>query len=144
MIKYAHVEPNKLETILEMLRNIIDCKFEKERSKKNEMSDSAVRQQLQEHYEDYRNQIKEVLLKKNKEELTPLQLAAKRQQFEIFEVVLQHEIYIPKHTNDSLFHHQKYDITEIETLALKDGVKGTDQEDFKTEHHEFVLRIRLR
>jgi hypothetical protein len=86
MIKYAHVQPNKLEAILEMLRYIIDCKFEKEKSKKNKMSDSAVRQ------EDYRNQIKIMLMTKNKEELTPLQLAAKRQQFEIFEVVLQHEV----------------------------------------------------
>lgn len=56
---------------------------------------------------------------KNKENLTPLQLAAKHGVTELFEEILNlKNVYCYISSNDGLFDVKEYDITEIDTVSV--------------------------
>ncbi|XP_053374232.1 uncharacterized protein LOC128546864 [Mercenaria mercenaria] len=85
-----------------------------------------------------REETRLLLMMKNEEKLTPLQLAAKREQNELFEIILQHEVYCLKDSVDCT-HNVKYDITEIETLALEAEDSNDKHEHLQTGRHESIL-----
>ncbi|XP_060580956.1 uncharacterized protein LOC132737635 [Ruditapes philippinarum] len=194
LIKYACFQPDKLDSVLNMLRYIISCKFLPIESGKQKNKIRNVCGFYVENDSKYRKQVGKLLMMKNREKLTPLQLATKRQQFKIFEIILNDEVclffiflntlnninyanvnkyamltrrflfaflfgafkgtviftgietffvYLSQESNDGIFQRNQYDITEIETLALKSDVKGADNEDIKDENHESVLEFVL-
>jgi hypothetical protein len=75
-----------------MLRYIISCKFLQNESGKqtNEIGNECG--YYAENESKYRKQVGKLLMMKNREKLTPLQLATKRQQFKMFEIILNHEV----------------------------------------------------
>lgn len=66
LIKYARAQPDYKKDALSMLEYIRKCKTKKE--------------------------IFKLLKMKNKEKLTPLQVSAKKEQYEFFEVIMKHEV----------------------------------------------------
>ncbi|XP_053374006.1 transient receptor potential cation channel subfamily V member 6-like [Mercenaria mercenaria] len=127
LIKYAYVQPDKLNDVLEMLSYVLQCEFMTEIHEKKEFEMWKIRKQA-----------RKLLMMTNKEKLNPLQLAAKRQQFRIFEFIMQTEVYRSRESGDGLFNGEVYDITEIETLNLEE-VAETDEEQIKLDHHESVM-----
>ncbi|XP_053373140.1 transient receptor potential cation channel subfamily V member 3-like [Mercenaria mercenaria] len=142
LIKYAHIKPAKLDSVLRMVSFILDCQFIKtgQKYEKKKIGSSAF---FRDNQWTLRKDVRKLLMMRNKEKLTPLQLAAKRQQFKIFEVIINHEVYLSRESNDGLFNEETYDITEIETLAIKSDVNASHEEHIKTEHHESVLEYVL-
>jgi hypothetical protein len=71
-----------------MLRYIICCKFIQNESgkEKNESRFNV------ENESKYRKQVGKLLMMKNREKLTPLQLATKREQYKIFDIIINHEV----------------------------------------------------
>ncbi|XP_045169282.2 transient receptor potential cation channel subfamily V member 3-like [Mercenaria mercenaria] len=138
LIKYAHIKPATLELVLKMVSFILDCQFIKRGSKYEGKKAFFWNRQW-----TFRKQVCKLLMMTNKEKLTPLQLAAKRQQFKIFDVIIHHEVYLSRESNDGLFNEETYDITEIDTLAIESDVNASHVEDIKTEHHESVLEYVL-
>jgi ankyrin repeat protein len=92
LIKYACFQPDKLDSVLNMLRYIISCKFLPNESGKQKNKIKNVCGFYVENDSKYRKQVGKLLMMKNREKLTPLQLATKRQQFKIFEIILNHEV----------------------------------------------------
>ncbi|XP_053373555.1 transient receptor potential cation channel subfamily V member 3-like [Mercenaria mercenaria] len=126
LIKYAHVQPGKLDEVLKMLHYILDCEFH---SADLPFGEKKI----------WKEKVRKLLMMKNKEKLNPLQLAAKRQQFAIFELIMHHEVYCTRESSDGIFNEEVFDITEIETLATENEVKGDAHEHIKQEYHESVL-----
>jgi ankyrin repeat protein len=92
LIKYAFIQPDKLDSILNMLRYIISCKFLQNESGKQKTEITNECGYYAENESKYRKQVGKLLMMINREKLTPLQLATKRQQFKIFEIILNHEV----------------------------------------------------
>ncbi|XP_060581020.1 transient receptor potential cation channel subfamily V member 4-like [Ruditapes philippinarum] len=131
LIKYAHIQPEKLNKVVEMISYVIDCKF---------VNDSTC------GYEDkrrrkLREKSRKLLMMTNKDEMNPLQLAGKRQQFQIFDLIMQNEVYRSTESGDGFFNEESYDITEIETLKLKrEEINSKNlEDDIRPEHHESIL-----
>ncbi|XP_045178622.2 transient receptor potential cation channel subfamily V member 3-like [Mercenaria mercenaria] len=127
LIKYAYLQPDKLKDVLEMLRFVLHCKFV--------MTDPI----FEEKKWKIRKQARKLLMMTNKEKLNPLQLAAKRQQFGIFEYIMQGEVYHTRESGGGLFNEEVYDITEIETLNIEEDAEENEEEHIKHEQHESVL-----
>ena len=85
LIKYASIQPDKLEDILTMLTYILQCKFTEKVDEKHQFNVGKWK---------YRKQARKLLMITNKEKLNALQLAAKRQQFRIFELIMQSEVNV--------------------------------------------------
>ncbi|XP_053373139.1 uncharacterized protein LOC128546522 isoform X2 [Mercenaria mercenaria] len=90
LIKYAHIKPAKLDSVLRMVSFILDYQLIKRGSKyeKKKIGSSAF---FWDNQWTWGKDVRKLLMMTNKEKLTPLQLAAKRQQFKIFEVIINHE-----------------------------------------------------
>ncbi|XP_053374005.1 transient receptor potential cation channel subfamily V member 3-like [Mercenaria mercenaria] len=129
LIKYAYLQPDKLNDVLEMLSFVLHCKF---------VTKDPI---FEEKKWKIRKQARKLLMMTNKEKLNPLQLAAKRQQFRIFEFIMQGEsqVYHSRESGDGLFNEEVYDITEIETLNLEEDAEENEEEQIKHEQHESVL-----
>ncbi|XP_045170197.2 transient receptor potential cation channel subfamily V member 3-like [Mercenaria mercenaria] len=127
LIKYANVQPDKVRDVKQMLRYILNCKF------------IATDAQFEKNKWKIRKQARKLLMMSNKEKLNPLQLAAKRQQYEIFEIIMHNEVYHSRISTDGLFNEEVYDITELETLNLEPDLTFSDEENIKPEYHESVL-----
>ncbi|XP_060599931.1 transient receptor potential cation channel subfamily V member 6-like [Ruditapes philippinarum] len=126
LIKYACVQPEKLDDIQRMFSYVLQCKFDSDISDDNEKR-------------EHKKQARKLLMLTNKEKLNAMQLAAKRQQFKIFENIMKSEIYHSRESGDGLFNEEVYDITEIETLNIIEEVDENDNEDLKPDHHESIM-----
>ncbi|XP_045169064.2 transient receptor potential cation channel subfamily V member 3-like [Mercenaria mercenaria] len=127
LIKYAYLQPDKLDAVLEMLTFVLHGKF------------FTTDRIFEEKNWEIRKQARQLLMMTNKEKLNPLQLAAKRQQFGIFEKIMRSEDYHSRESGDGLFNEEVYDITEIETLDLEEDAEENEEEHIKHEQHESVL-----
>jgi hypothetical protein len=79
LIKYACVQPEKLDDIQRMFSYVLQCKFDSDISDDNEKR-------------EHKKQARKLLMLTNKEKLNAMQLAAKRQQFKIFENIMKSEV----------------------------------------------------
>ncbi|XP_053373554.1 transient receptor potential cation channel subfamily V member 3-like [Mercenaria mercenaria] len=126
LIKYAHVQPGKMDDVLKMLHYVLDCEFYSPDLPYSEKK-------------KWKRKVRKLLMMKNKEKINPLQLAAKRQQYAIFELIMHHEVHCTRESSDGIFNEEVFDITEIETLAIQNEVKGDEYEIIKKEYHESIL-----
>ena len=111
LVKYSATYPEKVATIIQMLR-YLNQKLEEKNSNDKGLFDSA-------GIETYRHCNSLVWLLKNKENLTPLQLAAKLGVTELVEEILNvKDVYCFISANDGLFDVKEYDITEIDTVSI--------------------------
>jgi hypothetical protein len=78
LIKYACVQPDKHNDILTMISYVLQCKF------CSDFDDKVKRK--------YKRQARKLLMLTSKEKLNAMQLAAKRQQFNIFENIMRSEV----------------------------------------------------
>ncbi|XP_060585182.1 transient receptor potential cation channel subfamily V member 3-like [Ruditapes philippinarum] len=121
LIKHACVRPEKLDDIQRMFSYVLQCKFD----------DNNVKRK-------HKKQARKLLMLKNKENLNVMQLAAREQQFGIFEIIMKNEIYYSRGSSDGLYNDEVYDVTEIETLSFV-GMGPEDLEDLKPDHHESIM-----
>ncbi|XP_045170133.2 transient receptor potential cation channel subfamily V member 3-like [Mercenaria mercenaria] len=126
LIKYAIVQPGKMDDVQKMLHYVLDCEFNSPDLPYSEKK-------------KWKRKVRKLLMMKNKEKLNPLQLAAKRQQYAIFELIMHHEVHCTRESSDGIFNEEVFDITEIETLAIENEVKGDEHEIIKKEYHESIL-----
>lgn len=124
LIKYSHMNPNRMapQHVIEILTFLL------EKTEPVDGKEVKIRLEL--------GLPQTLLAKKNKENLTPLQVAAKRQQFEIFEFLMKQEVYRTKESMDE----ELFDVTEIETLPEEDDHQTDVHEKIQKESHESILQ----
>ncbi|KAL4220391.1 Transient receptor putative cation channel subfamily V member 1 [Mactra antiquata] len=125
LIKYVHYHKEKLDKAQKMLQYILDATTWKAVST------------------DANDILKQLVMSKNNEQLTPLQLAAKRQQFELFNILIHSKHYHIPSMEDGLTINMQYNITELDTLpaCTNQDSKRTEDEHVVTENHFSVLEF---
>lgn len=105
LVKYAAIYPEKVIGVIQMVRHI----HNKIKSDFHEYSD----------IEMHRHTHSFLWFLRNKDNLTPLQLAAKHGVTELFEEILNiKDVYCYISANDGLFDVKEYDVTEIDTVSI--------------------------
>jgi hypothetical protein len=89
LIKYACVQPEKLDDIQRMLSYILQCKFD------SGITDNNVKLK-------HKKEARIILMLKNKDNLNVMQLAAREQQFKLFEIIMKSEV------RDMIFSQENY------------------------------------
>lgn len=119
LVKYAAIYPEKIMGIIEIVRYLNEIEVQipfDENWYEDTISDES------------RSISSFVWFSKNKENLTPLQLAAKRGVSELFEEILNlKDIYYFIRENDGLFDVKEYDITEIDTVSNVRSSRGNNR-----------------
>ncbi|XP_061170184.1 transient receptor potential cation channel subfamily V member 5-like [Saccostrea echinata] len=110
LIKYSATYPEKVVTMLHMLR-YLNQKIEKKDRDKSTYDYSGT--------DMYREPHSFVWFLKNNDNMSPLQLAAKHGVTELFEEILNiKDVYCFISANDGLFDVKEYDVTEIDTVSI--------------------------
>lgn len=110
LVKYAATYPEKVVTIIQMMRHLNQELENKNRIDKSDLEHSG--NDMHRHTHSF------VWFLKNRENLTPLQLAAKHGVTELFEEILNiKDVYCFISANDGLFDVKEYDVTEIDTVS---------------------------
>lgn len=105
LVKYAAIYPEKVIGVIQMVRHI----HNKIKSDFHEYLDT----EMHRHTHSF------LWFLRNKDNLTPLQLAAKHGVTELFEEILNiKDVYCYISANDGLFDVKEYDVTEIDTVSI--------------------------
>ena len=130
LIRYAHLYPERREQVLEMMAEIQSHLLTPVRDQRREWGRLYARR---------------VWFCQNKNQMTPLQLAATLGEHEIvcFIVELQW-VYRTLHDYDGIFETNKYDITEIDTLAKIEWCKNQEKNISQILHEREPLCKRLK
>lgn len=111
IVKYAAIYPEKVMAIIQMFRYLTgkpESKYQIDTTIDINSEDDKCR-----HIHSF------VLFMKNKENMTPLQLAAKHGVFELFEEIINmRNVYCFIRENDGLYDVKEYDITEIDNVSI--------------------------
>lgn len=111
IVKYAAIYPEKVIAIIQMFRYLTgkpESKYQIDTTIDINSEDDKCR-----HIHSF------VLFMKNKENMTPLQLAAKHGVFELFEEIINmRNVYCFIRENDGLYDVKEYDITEIDNVSI--------------------------
>lgn len=111
LVKYAATYPEKVMNIIQMMRHL-NHKL-REKTQIDKIMFDKFGTDMQRHTYSF------LWFVKNKENLTPLQLAAKHGVTELFEEILNlKNVYCYISSNDGLFDVKEYDITEIDTVSV--------------------------
>lgn len=105
LVKYAATYPEKVTSVIKMMRHL----HNKIESDLYEYEDTEV----------HRHTYSFLWFLHNKENLTPLQLAARYGVTELFEEIINlKDVYCYISANDGLFDVKEYDVTEIDTVSV--------------------------
>lgn len=111
IVKYSATYPEKVSTMIHMLRYLNQKVEDKDLTERNTYDYSGT--------DMYRQPLSFVWFLKNNDSMTPLQLAAKHGVTELFEEILNiKDVYCFISANDGLFDVKEYDVTEIDTVSV--------------------------
>lgn len=119
LVKYAAINPEKIMGIIEIVRYLNETEV---RIPLDENTNEDTETDENRFISSY------VWFLKNKQNLTPLQLAAKHGVSELFKEILNlKNIYCFLRENDGLFDVKEYDITEIDTVSIVRSSRGNNR-----------------
>lgn len=111
IVKYAAMYPEKVMAIIRMFR------YHTGKPESKYQIDTTI--DINSENDKCRHIHSFVLFMKNKENMTPLQLAAKHGVFELFEEIINmRNVYCFIRENDGLYDVKEYDITEIDNVSI--------------------------
>lgn len=137
LVRHARRCPEKMSELLKRLRFILNCP-----EMKNKTDEETPDKEGKSQNKIIPTKItKQLLMMRNIEGLTPLQLAAKLEQPQIFYEIINHEVYCNKDANNGFMEEKVYDITEIETLTIpsKTNDHKKDNIQAETDVHRSIL-----
>lgn len=128
LVRYAYLYPDKLKSdVMQMLQYISEGTYicSKKKCAESELSKTTA---------DWIKPIDKIWAMKNKEGLSPLQLAAKFGQHEIFKFIMGRKEYCFQSAGDGLFDVKVYDVTEIDAISFEDPERFEDKKDAGAEN----------
>ncbi|KAL4218808.1 hypothetical protein ACF0H5_021396 [Mactra antiquata] len=115
LIKYGHINPDKINDVIEMCRHLV------EDPSPYDTSNKAVQK---------RKLRKKIWSMENRKGLNPLQLSVKLGMHAIFMFIVELEAYCSKNSSDGLFDIKIYDVTEIDAISyITDSAQERDKND---------------